>query len=1265
MKKWSIPTDQLTRARGSIPSRRGYTFQDAYACIQLIRLLDDSQGVISVRPEGAEDVDLLYRNGREEYIQLKNEPNKHYTLVTLRPILQSFAVNLLKAGRASTVTFTLIARSNYVNQAVIRLLERNPWPDDIGKVSQLLAQSIRSSPAPQCLIKLSDAERRGLVGQLLQQTKFSFGKGDEINGRLSFDSHACTELLKYGIAGTEVHDALNTLKAALGMQKEFTRADVEELLKPFIGGAAIDVFEGRVEALTDELLSHPASPDRIHQFYKGAPLYWDIIAAHGDIERDQQEDLIRQLKQPPETFRVVCVVAEPGAGKSTLAWRVAAELHRRHNAFIIRVRDKEDAGVWYLMREFCQKVKHPVYVLADDLFRDPDVVGAIRELDSSLPITILATSRSNEYRPNRLRVEIQRVSLKEPSRSEKEQILMRLGKTRDGLAPEQQRRLDAANQFLVLMIELTDPQGRKLEEIFRETIEWLKINDEYVYRAYEYLCFAYQHSLSIPSSLLGRLDAQGHFFNLHDRDTAQGLIFYDEDRTGNVRVGHPIVAAISSVLYEKTHRDPALVLSEIMGAADTSNHLERRFVAHLLRVVAQTKSSALRSALPRIEAAIASCKQNATITELSIWRTFYLNLGLHERAEECVDAALTAAPVSSVECNRLVNLCRERGRERDALPAIAKYVHEHPKLCGARPTYLNLVERYGTRNEIEEALKETSMWLEGQPEDANVRCAYLGFVEGRGTAEQVERVLWETSTWLREHPWDTHVRGAYLGSVERQGTAEQVERVLRETSKWLGEHPEDAHVRGAYLGLVERQGTAELVERVLRETSKWLGEHPEDAHVRGAYLGLVERQGTAKQVERVLQETSKWLKDHPEDNYVRGAYLGLVEEQGTAEQVERVLRETSKWLKDHPEDNSVRGAYLGLVERQGTEKQVERVLRETSKWLKDHPEDNYVRCAFITLVESRGSDKLKGAMLHDTRVWLSLHTAAKEVWLTLIATLVRMGRQQEAVETAVEAIYHHPDDPGLTTHYLHSIQESADEQTVRNLYKSLITRHPGDPCIRIEFAAWLRDHNFYDEAEHIYKELIRLPQSKTTPWQRRETYYGNGLLLLKLDRYDEAEKQFRQTLSTHKGHQMAREGLARAMHGLGKFAEQEGKMADASRYFAEAEKEFRQAIYWGGVQGQPQAIFYTSLGWFYIDRQRYNDALEAFYSAIDENPEYFGNYWGLGRARMSLGEIQEAEDALRIALDKAPKGLQPPASNEIPELLRQCQDALNPNNNIT
>jgi Cap4-like dsDNA endonuclease family protein len=507
--KWSIPSDRLTgpRRTGGPTSLFGFDFQAAYACLHLTKLLNSNQRLVAIRYEGAQDVDLRYADGRERYVQLKNEPDAHYSLSKLRSALQGFAADLLEAGKARTLTFTLVARSNHIDAAVMRLRDGVPNLTDIAEVADLFIYSTQASSAPQCLVSLDEVERRELADQVLKQTTFEFGMGDEIDERLSFESHACTELARNGVAGKDLHNAFGALKAGLIPQREFTRDDVQEILKRFVGGAAIDLFEGRLQALTDDLLARTASAQRIQQYYAGAPLDWDIIAAHGDIERDQQDELIEQLSQPSETVRLVCIVAEPGAGKSTLAWRVAAELHRQHGAFVVRVRDKEAADLWYLMTEFYAKVGRPFYVLVDDLFRDPEVINALRELSPWLPITILATSRANEYHPHRLRGEVLPEPLKEPSLGEKERILQRLGKTRVDLTSEQQKRLNTANQFLVLMMEVT--AGKELREIIRDTLERLRQQDESAYRAYEYLCFTYQYSISIPESCWSALMCKG------------------------------------------------------------------------------------------------------------------------------------------------------------------------------------------------------------------------------------------------------------------------------------------------------------------------------------------------------------------------------------------------------------------------------------------------------------------------------------------------------------------------------------------------------------------------------------------------------------------------------------------------------------------------------------------------------------------------------------------------------------------------------------
>ena len=201
---------------------------------------------------------------------------------------------------------------------------------------------------------------------------------------------------------------------------------------------------------------------------------------------------------------------------------------------------------------------------------------------------------------------------------------------------------------------------------------------------------------------------------------------------------------------------------------------------------------------------------------------------------------------------------------------------------------------------------------------------------------------------------------------------------------------------------------------------------------------------------------------------------------------------------------------------------------------------------------------------------------------------------QEALEIATEAISYHEDDSNLIENYLRLIRESADEQIVRKLWNRLIARQPKDTNHLIEFAAWLRDHNQYEESESLYKELIKIPKNKITKKLILKTHYGYGRLLMKSERYLEATEQFQQTLRIHKGHQMAHSWLATALRALGKLAIEEGKKPDADRYFAEAEREFHHAIYWARVKEQPQAVFYTNLGWLHIDMEMYPDAVDLF-----------------------------------------------------------------------
>lgn len=131
-----------------------------------------------------------------------------------------------------------------------------------------------------------------------------------------------------------------------------------------------------------------------------------------------------------------------------------------------------------------------------------------------------------------------------------------------------------------------------------------------------------------------------------------------------------------------------------------------------------------------------------------------------------------------------------------------------------------------------------------------------------------------------------------------------------------------------------------------------------------------------------------------------------------------------------------------------------------------------------------------------------------------------------------------------------------------------------------------------------------------------------------------------------------------ALRGLAARQQDAFRSEIAHRLLNQAESEFRSAIYWAKIHAASIARFYTSIGWFYLDQERCEDALSSFDAAICEAPEFFANYWGRGATLQGLGRPEEAIAALETALAKAPQPLESPAKEEIPRLLEECKGNL-------
>ena len=266
---------------------------------------------------------------------------------------------------------------------------------------------------------------------------------------------------------------------------------------------ALRMFGGSVELIDKHKLAHLASPQRIRHFYDGGMLSWDIVAAGADIKRDKQSKLMHVLRTEEQGLRLFCIVGEPGAGKSTMIWRVGADLVLKYHALVLRVVQGNDPQIWFHLSEFCREVGQPCYIIADDLFRDDEVVETVCSLDPSLPVTVLASSQLSEYRGSRMTVEPVTIPLGAPSEQEKTRTLEKLGKQREDMDREQIMRLERASEFRVMMMELTS--GRDHVEAINAMIKNLERVDPVAYNGYKYICFCSQYEVAIPISILDKI----------------------------------------------------------------------------------------------------------------------------------------------------------------------------------------------------------------------------------------------------------------------------------------------------------------------------------------------------------------------------------------------------------------------------------------------------------------------------------------------------------------------------------------------------------------------------------------------------------------------------------------------------------------------------------------------------------------------------------------------------------------------------------------
>ncbi|BCL84662.1 hypothetical protein ccbrp13_71270 [Ktedonobacteria bacterium brp13] len=664
-----------------------------------------------------------------------------------------------------------------------------------------------------------------------------------------------------------------------------------------------------------------ASKDRSQLYYEGALLSWDILAANADVLRDTYDDLLRYALLLHDQLHMICLHGEPGAGKSTLAWRLAAEVAQRLQRPLLHIRNNEDAEIWFKLEDFFSHYQIPFVVLVDDLFRERLVSQNLQSLNLDLPLLIISTSRTNEL-PSGLRLPfepfLQKVS--SPTTNEKAQVLQKLGMNEATLGAEVRKRLQKANSWLVMMLELTT--GQDLKKIIHDTIDRLQKHYPILYDAYAYLCFVGQYDLSLPETLLDALDSQGRFYQLLEWPESKGLIISDERQ---IRTQHSLIAQHAFQVYR---RNPLMVAQKLVHAVQIDQNDHCTFLSRLFFQLLKNQQEALvRKLLEQYHEKIHDILSVSSSEDLFYrWRGIYYALNEFDEVLSIERSILSRPPQSSNDVKAhmiFADLREEKARILKVLEDTKQWLEIHPQDTGARQRYVWLVGRHGSKAQIEQMLEDTKRWLEIHPQDTAVHPNYVKLVGQHGSKVQIEQMLEDTKRWLETHPQDTAVRPNYVGLVGQHGSKVQIEQMLEDTRTWLETHPRNTNVRQLYVKLVGQHGSKAQIEQMLEDTRTWLEIHPQDTAVRQNYVGLVGQHGSKAQIEQMLEDTRTWLEAYPQDTYIRQRYVKLVGQHGSKAQIEQMLEDTRTWLETHPRNTNVRPSYVEVVGRHGNREQIE------------------------------------------------------------------------------------------------------------------------------------------------------------------------------------------------------------------------------------------------------------------------------------------------------------------------------------------------------
>lgn len=578
-----------TRARqGGRVALKGFEFQAAYATHFIARLLLCEEGLVQVRYEGAQDIDTMYGDGRQVFIQCKESPAKEYDFERVTDILHGFMRDAIDACGAPTdisrlkdlqLEFLLVSSGVVTGTDMLRLIRRSFSDDLAKKLAVGFEHSENPVDKPEDRLKFAKYVVRNTRVQLSPQLQ---GQQHEQ------ETLAFAKLAMFGVPPAHIPASLNGLKGLLTPPQNVFAGDAARVLE---GLPAFHPASGQssVSLLPSDNSFH-AITDIEREFRESGRVSWAAIHYGLDTLRDCCQEIKNALNVMGRQAAVVLLTGTSASGKSTVVRRVAWDIHRAGKALVFEVVDPQNLSVeaWSEVIRIGELGAKPTIIVCDEIGSESAVLEQIRRQPHA-KVIVLASAKDEHVIPNSFPVHVSQHRLGVVSEQEFSRLVNESGGAGQNVNSFRFSNFMRAGDIFALSLAL---RGSSLDKIADRTLARIDQLVPELRPAFLYLCACGVRDQGVPRRLLLRMFAKPEQWA---RAQSEGLIF---DEVGDrFRSGH---ARLADAILRRTGYDVIDLKMQLLQQIDTANARERRFGLGLLKNGPDGQTTALTSFGPQL-----------------------------------------------------------------------------------------------------------------------------------------------------------------------------------------------------------------------------------------------------------------------------------------------------------------------------------------------------------------------------------------------------------------------------------------------------------------------------------------------------------------------------------------------------------------------------------------------------------------------------------------------------------------------------------------